>query len=94
MIRCKANHSIFYRRSSVGCIYLIIYVDDVVLPGSDSHGISQMKHCNQFQTKDLRNHRYFLGIEVTQSIDGIVISLEEICIGYFEGKLVEEFKIY
>jgi len=40
MTRSEANHSIFYRHSSVGCIYLTVYVDDIVLTGNDHHGIS------------------------------------------------------
>ncbi|WVY93382.1 hypothetical protein V8G54_032470 [Vigna mungo] len=75
MTRSEADHSVFYRHSSAGCIYLIVYVDDIVLTGSDYLGISQMKQhiCHHFQTKDLGKLRYFLGIEVAQSNDGIVI---------------------
>ena len=36
MIRSAANHSVFYHHSSTGkCIYLIVYVDDIVITGSD-----------------------------------------------------------
>nr|KYP72342.1 Retrovirus-related Pol polyprotein from transposon TNT 1-94 [Cajanus cajan] len=37
MTRSEADHSVFYRHSTVGCIYLIVYVDDIVLTGSDHH---------------------------------------------------------
>nr|KYP52254.1 Retrovirus-related Pol polyprotein from transposon TNT 1-94 [Cajanus cajan] len=43
MIRSEADHSVFYRHSTARCIYLIVYVDDIVLTGSDHHGISQIK---------------------------------------------------
>ena len=61
---------------NVGCIYLIVYVDDIVLTGSDHHGISELKQhiCHHFQTKDLDKLRYFLGIEVAQSNNSIFIS--------------------
>jgi len=38
-------------------IYLIIYVDDIVLTNIDHHGISQMKQhiCHHFQIKILAN---------------------------------------
>jgi len=39
----EANHSIFYCHLSVGCIYLVVYVDDIVLTGSDHHGMLQVK---------------------------------------------------
>ncbi|XP_050897679.1 uncharacterized mitochondrial protein AtMg00810-like [Lathyrus oleraceus] len=50
--------------------------DDIVITGSDQQGILQLKQhlSNQFQTKDLGKLRYFLGIEVAQSIDGLMIS--------------------
>ena len=36
MIRSTVDHSIFYHHSSTGqCIYLIVYVDDIVITGSD-----------------------------------------------------------
>ncbi|XP_050907557.1 uncharacterized mitochondrial protein AtMg00810-like [Lathyrus oleraceus] len=50
--------------------------DDIVITGSNQQGILQLKQhlLNQFQTKDLDKLRYFLGIEVAQSKDGLVIS--------------------
>ncbi|XP_050917155.1 uncharacterized mitochondrial protein AtMg00810-like [Lathyrus oleraceus] len=76
MVRSEAGHSIFYRHSAQGCIYLIVYVDDIVITDSDQQGILQLKQhlSNQFQTKDLGKLRYFLGIEVAQSKDDLVIS--------------------
>ena len=76
MTRSEADHSVFYRHSAAGCIYLVVYVDDIVITGSDHHGITQIKQhlCHHFQTKDLGRLRYFLGIEVAQSKHGVVIS--------------------
>ena len=87
----EVHHSVFSRHSSAGCIYLIVYVDDIVLTGSDNLGIFLLKQhlCCHFQTKDLGKLRYFLGIEVAQSNSGIIP--EEICIGYFGGNWVNEF---
>ena len=40
MIRSSADHSVFYHHSSTGkCIYLIVYVDDIIITGSDQDGI-------------------------------------------------------
>jgi len=36
----EADHLVFYRHSSVRCIYLVLYVDDIVLRGNHHHDIS------------------------------------------------------
>ena len=77
MIRSKAYHSVFYHHTSTGqCIYLIIYVDDIVITGSNQDGIQKPKQhlFSHFQTKDLSKLKYFLGIEVAESNYGVVIS--------------------
>nr|KYP55409.1 Retrovirus-related Pol polyprotein from transposon TNT 1-94 [Cajanus cajan] len=86
MTRSKVDHSVFYRHSTAWCIYLIVYVDDIVLTGSDHHDISQIKQhlCHHFQTKDLEKLRYFLGIEVAQSTNGIVISQRKYALDILE----------
>ena len=45
---------------------LVVYVDDIIIIGSDFKGILSLKSFfhNQFHTKDLGMLRYFLGIEV------------------------------
>ncbi|KAK8943245.1 hypothetical protein KSP39_PZI009083 [Platanthera zijinensis] len=68
LIKSTKDSSLFYQNSSAGTILLLVYVDDIVITGSNSEGISNLKaflHSN-FQTKDLGTLRYFLGIEVTQ----------------------------
>lgn len=51
------------------CIYLIVYIDDIVITSDDSAKIH-----NQFQTKDLGSLKYPLGIEIVQSLSDIVVS--------------------
>ena len=56
MIRSAADHSVFYHHSSTGqCIYLIVYVDDIISIGSDQDGIQKLKQhlFSHVQTKDL-----------------------------------------
>lgn len=75
MIRSAADHSVFYRLSpSKGSIYLIVYVDDIIITEENHDQIAQLKNhlFGHFQTKDLGKFRYFLGIEVAQSKDGVI----------------------
>ncbi|RVW65371.1 Retrovirus-related Pol polyprotein from transposon RE2 [Vitis vinifera] len=77
MLRSTADHSVFYHHNSLGqCIYLVVYVDDIVITGSDQDGIQKLKQhlFTHFQTKDLRKLKYFLGIEIAQSSSGVVLS--------------------
>ena len=77
MIRSTTDHSVFYHHTSTGqCIYLIVYVDDIIIIGSDQDGFQKLKQhlFSHFQTKDLGKLKYFLGIEVAQSNSGAVIS--------------------
>ena len=40
MTRSIANHLVFYHHMSLGqCIYLIVYVDNIVITGNDQNGI-------------------------------------------------------
>ncbi|XP_070031131.1 uncharacterized mitochondrial protein AtMg00810-like [Nicotiana tomentosiformis] len=89
MTRTEANHSVFYRHSSYGkCIFLIIYVDDIVITGDDHESIIQLKQhlSSQFQTKDMGKLKYFLSIEVAQSGNGngIVISQRKYALDILE----------
>ena len=77
MIRSTSDHSVFYHHTSTDqCIYFIVYVNDIVITGSDQDGIQKLKQhlFSYFQTKDLEKLKYFLGIEVAQSNSEVVIS--------------------
>ena len=76
MEKSKSNYSVFYRNSNSGGILLVAYVDDIVIIGSDSKGISSLKSFlhNQFNIKDLGTLKYFLGVEVMRSKQRILLS--------------------
>ncbi|KAF3633189.1 Omega-amidase NIT2 [Capsicum annuum] len=65
MIRSGVDHSVFYVHSEPNlCIYLVVYVNDIVITDNDQDGITNLKqHLFQhFQTKDLGRLKYFPGI--------------------------------
>ena len=44
MLRSTADHSFFYHHNSSGqYIYLVVYVDDIVITGNDQDGIQKLK---------------------------------------------------
>ena len=77
MTQSTSDHSVFYHHTSSGqCIYLIVYVDDTVIIGSDQDGIQKLKQhlFSHFHTKVLGKLKYFLGIEIAQSNFDVVMS--------------------
>ena len=77
--RSTYDHSIFVCHSSTGIVVLIVYVDDIIISGSDSTGIADLKRYlgQRFHTKDLGTLRYFLGIEVARSSQGLYLSQQK-----------------
>uniref|UniRef100_A0A2N9J940 Integrase catalytic domain-containing protein n=1 Tax=Fagus sylvatica TaxID=28930 RepID=A0A2N9J940_FAGSY len=76
-VRCHFDHTCFIRRHSDGrCIILLVYVDDIILTGDDTPGITNVKQSlgKVFEVKDLGALKYFLGIEVARSRHGISLS--------------------
>jgi hypothetical protein len=57
-------------------VILLVYVDDIILASNDSQAISQLTVClnNQFKLKDLGPLKFFLGLEVARSAQGIYVS--------------------
>ena len=77
MTRSTSDHSVFFYHTSFGlCIYLIVYVDDIVIIGIDQDAIRKLKQhfFNHFQKKDLGKLKYFMGIEIAKSKSGVVMS--------------------
>ncbi|CAL1362807.1 unnamed protein product [Linum trigynum] len=68
--------SLFLRSSSAGLIALLLYVDDMIITGDDVTGIQKLKaglHAS-FTLKELGSLSYFLGLEITRSQKGILLS--------------------
>jgi hypothetical protein len=72
----QADHSVFFKKTRTGIVILVVYVDDIIIIGSDKKGIQILINhlSSSFLTKDLGKLRYFLGIEVARSKAGISLS--------------------
>ena len=72
----EADYSLFYVTSSKGIIILILYVDDLLVTGSDNDGICSLKQklMQRFDMIELGNVTYYLGVEFIRSDFGIFLS--------------------
>ena len=66
----------FIQRGINGCVILVVYVNDILLTGSDTDDIAKTKEylMKHFVTKNIGRHRYFLGIEFTYNKDKVALS--------------------
>lgn len=71
----KSDYSMFTLIKDDHTTVLLVYVDDVILAGTYLHEFDRIKQIlhNAFKIKDLGKLKYFLGLEVAHSKEGIVI---------------------
>ena len=75
----NSDHTLFIKRRKCQVTCLIIYVDDMIITGNDPEEITQFRRnlFLEFEMKDLGELKYFLGIEVLRSKEGIFISQQK-----------------
>lgn len=71
----KADASLFLFHHGQHTIYMLVYVDDIVIVGSSQAIVDQLVRnlFDSFPVKDLGKLTYFLGIEVTYNSGGITL---------------------
>ena len=75
--QARGDHALFTKQSVTGAvIILFVYVDDILITRGDIEEIHRLTEAlfMQFEMKNLGPLKYFLGIEVAYSEDGISLS--------------------
>ena len=69
----KTDYSLFTRNSSGSSVALLVYVDDVLIASDNAQAMADLKVLldKQFKLKDLGDLKFFLGLEVARSKEGI-----------------------
>ncbi|WRX24484.1 Reverse transcriptase [Theobroma cacao] len=84
-----SNYSLFTMNTSNGeFVALLIYIDDILIASNSTQAVAAIKsHLNsQFKLKDLGTIKYFLGLEIARSPQGILI-----CQRKYTLNLLEEY---
>ncbi|WZZ35042.1 hypothetical protein YC2023_018443 [Brassica napus] len=74
--KSELDHTLFTLTGPSGIIVILVYVDDLIITGSDKAGIQATKEFlkSVFDIKDLGEVKYFLGIEICRSKEGLFMS--------------------
>ncbi|GAU31060.1 hypothetical protein TSUD_214960 [Trifolium subterraneum] len=72
-VQSKSDYSLFTKQASTGFTVILVYVDDLVLGGTDNAEIQNIKALldAKFSIKDLGSIKYFMGFEVANTQAGI-----------------------
>ncbi|CAN7059401.1 unnamed protein product [Brassica oleracea var. botrytis] len=75
-VKSQADHTLFTLTSKQGIVVILVYVDDIIITGSNKEGINSTKTFlkTAFDIKDLGELKYFLGIEMCRSKEGLFLS--------------------
>lgn len=81
------DYSLFTKKSGNGIVIILIYVDDLLLLGSSIELINEAKSVlhKQFKVKHLGELRYFLGIKVLRSHQGILLNQRKYTLELFQS---------
>ncbi|KAG7572488.1 Integrase catalytic core [Arabidopsis suecica] len=74
--KSHSDHTLFTKQDNQGIVVVLVYVDDLIISGSNKEGIQAIKSSlhSAFDIKDLGVLKYFLGIEVCRSKEGLFLS--------------------
>ncbi|KAL8159823.1 hypothetical protein V2J09_001360 [Rumex salicifolius] len=74
--RVDENQKINNTKTSAHVLFLLVYVDDIIITGSSSESVQHLIQnlSNRFSLKDTGNLSYFLGVEVQPHPRGLFLS--------------------
>jgi hypothetical protein len=78
-VSSRADISLFLYHRGLVTIFILVYMDDIIIAGSSNSGIDALllDLKSDFALKDLGPLHFFLGIQVTQAADGLHLSQEK-----------------
>jgi len=85
-----ADYSLFTLQQGSDFTKLLVYVDDIIFAGTSLIELQRIKSIldNQFKIKDVGILKYFWGLEVAHSKEGISISKRKYCLDFLESSVL------
>ncbi|CAM8954603.1 unnamed protein product [Rhodiola kirilowii] len=89
-----ADTSLFIFNQSGVTIYMLIYVDDIIIAGSHATAVSKLvtSLSTSFPVKDLGRLSYFLGLEVAYNSGGVTLSQRRYALDLLHKSSMENCK--
>lgn len=91
--RCHSDHCVYFKRLDDGSyIILSLYVDDMLVAGSNMQEINVLKRklANSFAMKDLDATKQILGMRITRDMKNHKFTLSQ---SEYIEKVLERFKM-
>ncbi|KAL4573020.1 hypothetical protein LXL04_019813 [Taraxacum kok-saghyz] len=75
---CQSDTSLFVHVTAKSTIYVLVYVDDLIVTGTDDSILSQFiqKLHTMFSLRDMGDLHYFLGLQIQKTKAGLTLSQE------------------
>jgi hypothetical protein len=75
LTKSEANHNLYYKNSNIGVVILMLYVDDLLLTGSDATMLTKIKLQleKQFKMSKLGWMMIYIGLEFVYVPIGIIL---------------------
>ncbi|XP_019155248.1 PREDICTED: uncharacterized protein LOC109152129 [Ipomoea nil] len=72
----KTDVSLFYHSAGASKVFLLVYVDDIIMMGSDAALVESLlrRLASAFKIRDLGTPGFFLGIETVSTSGGMILS--------------------
>jgi hypothetical protein len=77
--RCEADHSVYFKRDEAGQVYLLVYVDDIIILADSQVALQACKDAlsTTFKMTDLGETSHFLGMEVHRDREARLMYLHQ-----------------
>lgn len=88
--RSSSEHALYIRSSPTNVVIISLYVDDLLITGDDHEQIDQIKKAmmKQFDMSDLGKMSYFLGMEIIQRQESIILHQHK-----YAREILKKFKM-